>query len=287
LNIIFYTKEFNEKITSPVTVVLSPQFYWIKKIDIPVKSIYQAKKIAQNIFDLQDEKYNFGAFKAGNDYFAYAIDKHLGLKIDKKYIKNVYLAQSELYKYDCINVDESHCIKKINGLLFCFPREDNDDCADISEILKNIKLSKNKISLDTINIDKPVLILIFLIFIIANISFFVTGYLYDKYSAEIQKQKTALLNKYNLPSTSYQLSSIYESMAEMDLKQKNIKKDLEYFTNTPLKKNEYYDFLAFDSNAYDVIIKSNKSFDTYFKKEFKIINSSFKNNKYIAKLEHE
>jgi hypothetical protein len=287
LNIVFYTKEFDEKITSPVVVILSPQFYWIKKIEIPIKSLFQAKKIAQNLFDLDEEKYKFGAFKAGESYYAYAIDKNLRLKIDKKYIKSIYLAQSELYSYECINVDEKHSIKKINDLLFCFPKEESSECKDVKEVLKEIKLSKNSISLDTVNIEKSTLVLIFLTFLIANVSFFAAGFMYKNYNSELEAQKTGYAEKHGLPSTSYQLNSIYDTLVSLDARQKRIKKDLEYFSSTPLKKGEYYNRLSYASDVYTLDVKTQKNLDNYFKKEFKIISSSYKNKKYTAKLGHE
>ena len=282
---VLYTKDFNEKIDYPVNVILSPQFYWIKKIDIPIKSLYQAKKIAKNMFDLNENEYIFDAFKIKDSFFAYAVKKDLNLQIPKKYIKNIYLAQSELYDYDCINVSENHSIQKIEDILFCFPKKEN--CPFFSEILPKIKLSKNKINLNTVNIDKSSLILLFLIFITANLSFLIPGILYKKTLKELENKKYSLSAKYNLPPTTFQIEAIYSELKETDKKQKTIKKDLEFFSKAPLKKENKFIKLAFDSKNYSVVIKTKHSFDDFFKKRFNIISSSLKDEKYTAKLGHE
>ena len=121
MRVILYTEDFNEKINEPVDVILSPQYYWIKKIDIPIKSLKDAKKIAKSMFKLNDN-YLYDAFELNGSFYAYAIDKNLNLNIDKKFINSIRLAQTELYNYDSFNVSKNHSIQKIEDLLFCFPK---------------------------------------------------------------------------------------------------------------------------------------------------------------------
>jgi hypothetical protein len=280
--VIFYTKDFNENINYPVDVILSPQFYWIKKIDIPIKNLFQAKKIARNMFDL-DGEYIYDAFKAGNQYYVIAIEKNLDLKIDKKYIKSIRIAQKEFYEYDCIKISDKYSIKKIDDIFFCFLNEEN--CPNIDEILKNIKLSNYSLSLDTINLDKSSLILLFASFIFI-ISYFVIGTVVYKKELTAIEYKKNNLSKYNLPLTSFQLNAIYNNLKNVDIKQKKIRRALEIFSHTPLSKNEEYIKLSFNKYYY-VKIKTSKNLDYFFKKYFNIIDSNFKNNIYLAKLAYE
>jgi hypothetical protein len=280
--VIFYTKDFNENINSAVDVILSPQFYWIKKIDIPVKNLFQAKKIAKNMFDLEGE-YIYDAFKAGDKYYVIAIEKNLNLNIDKKYIKSLRIAQKEFYEYDCIEVSDKYSIKKVDDIFFCFLNEGN--CPKIDEIIKNIKLSNYTLSLDTINLDKSSLILFFISFIFI-ISYFIIGTVVYKKDLMLIENKKANLSKYNLPLTSFQLDAIFNDLKDIDTKQKKIKKALEIFSHTPLNNNEEYIQLSFDKYYY-VKIKTSKNLNSYYKKYFNIINSSFKNNIYLAKLAYE
>lgn len=280
--VIIYTKDFNKKINYPVDVILSPSFYWIKKIDIPIKSLFQAKKIAKNLFDLEEKEYIFDAIKIGNKYFAIAINKNLDLKIDKKYIKSLRLAQVELYNYECINITDKNSLKKIEDILFCFPKDEN--CKKFEEI-ENIKLSNYTVSLDTINLDKSSLFLIFASFIFI-IVYFLIGIVEYKKNLNSLKEKEASLSKYNLPLTTFQLDAIYANLKNIDNTQKRIRKDLEIFSKTPLKKNEEYIKLSFNK-FYEVKIKTSSNLDNYFNRYFNILESNLKNKIYSAKLKDE
>jgi hypothetical protein len=280
--VILYTKDFNENINYPVDVILSPQFYWIKKIDVPIKNPFQAKKIAKNMFDLEGE-YIFDAIKIGDNYYAIAIDKNLKLNIPKKYIKSIRIAQKELYKYDCIEVSPKYSLKKVDGLFFCFLNDGN--CSKIDDILKNIKLSNYTLSLDAINLDKSSLFLLFASFIFV-ISYFVIGAVFYKKELNLIEEKKSSLSKYNLPLTTFQLDAIYANLKEIDNKQKKIKKTLEIISHTPLDKNEEYIKLSLNK-YYSANIKTSKNLDSYFKRYFSVLNSKFENKIYSVKFANE
>jgi len=282
LRAILYTKDFNENIKEPVDVILSPQYYWIKKIDIPIKSLKDAKKIAKTMFKL-DENYYYGAFETDGKYFAYAIDKNLKLDIDKKYINSIRLAQSELYNYDKLNVSDQHSIQKIDDLLFCFPYEENAE--HINEILPKINLSEHKINLyNNINIDKGILVSAALLFIVLNAGLLLNYFYNKKALKNLQTKKDQIIKKYSLPKTTFQLDSILNSLKNEDSKQKKIRKNLEYITKTPLKQNEKFLSLSYSNGSYSVEVKTSRDLDNYFKKRFKV--SSIKNKTYKAAL-HE
>ena len=280
MKIVFYTKDFDKEIKEKVDVILSPEFYWINKIDLDIKSLKEAKKIAKNMFDLDKEKYIFEAIKLDNKFFAIAIKKDLDLKINKKYINSIRLAQVELYKYEALK-SKNKTLKKVDDILFCFP-ETNENLKSIEEAIKEIKLSKHKINFDYLNLDKATIFYIFFSLIIINLFFFIQGFFYKKELNKLQEKKEYLSKRYNLPLTTYQLDSIYSSLKNQDEKIKKIKKALELFSKTRLK----FEKLEFDSKFYNIVVNSNKNLDNYFKK-FIIISSKVENKKYIAKLRYE
>jgi len=280
LKIVFYTKDFDKEIKEKVDVILSPEFYWINKIDLDIKSLKEAKKIAKNMFDLDKDKYIFEAIKLDNKFFAIAIKKDLDLKINKKYINSIRLAQVELYKYDALK-GKNKTLKKVEDILFCFP-ETNENLKSIEEALKEIKLSKYKINFDYLNLNKTTIFYLFFSLIVINLFFFAQGFFYKKELNKLQEKKEYLSKRYNLPLTTYQLDSIYSSLKNQDEKIKKIKKVLELFSKTRLK----FEKLEFDSKFYNIVVNSNKNLDNYFKK-FIIISSKVENKKYIAKLRYE
>ncbi|NPA56092.1 MAG: hypothetical protein GXO40_06980, partial [Epsilonproteobacteria bacterium] len=260
---IFYTKDFDEEITHPVNVILSPQFYWIKKIDAPVKNIFQAKKIAQNMFDLEEE-YIYEAINVDNTFFAIAIKKDLSLKIDAKYINAIYIAQSELHAYDCLNVSKNHSIKKIDGILFCFPSDEK--CQNIEDILPNIKLSKYAIRLKD---DRFVLPIVALLLI--NIAFVITNISIHLQANRLEEKLVHLTTTNHLPSTSFELDSILSSLKKFDNAEVRLRKNLEFITNVP----KTFISLSFDGKYY-VEIDTQDNMDKYFTKRFKIVSRELK-----------
>ena len=280
MKVILYTKDFNETINEPVDIILSPQYYWIKKIDIPLKSLKDAKKIAKSLFNL-DDSYIYDAFELDNKFFAYAIKKDLKLNINKKYINSVRLAQTELYNYDKINVSKNHSIQKIDDLLFCFPNVEN--APHINDIINHIKLSKYTVNLyNRLNIDKSVLVNIGIIILLINI-FFLLGYIQNKTAIDkLEKHKIDLTKQYNLPSTTFQLKSILNSLKKEDKKQVKLRKNLEFITKTPLQKGEKFLTLSYDK-YFNIEIKTDRNLDKYFSKRFKV-SSSLKNHIYKASL---
>jgi len=279
---ILYTKFFNEEIKEKVDIILSPQFYWIKKIDIPIKSQREAKKIAQNYFDLKGN-FLFDAVKIGDTFFAIALDKNLELNINKKYINSLRIAQVELYNFDEINIASNYQLKKIEDILFCFPIN-NSQAPNIDEILPNLKLSNYTINLyNAVEIDKTSISLMLFIFLILNISLDGLIYTYKKELSNI-KAKKEQLSKYNLPLTNIQLDSI---LLDLKLTQKNnikLKKDLKFFSRIPLNKGEKVILLEKKLNGYKIKISTKRDLLSYFQKRFKIKSSNLANSIYEVEL---
>ena len=277
MKVILYTKNFNKDITEKVDVILSPQFYWIKKLEMKV-SLREAKKISKNLFKLDEEEYIFSAFKIDNKIFAVAVKKDLNLKIDKKYINSVRLAQIELYHFDCIDVGD-YLIKKIDDILFCFPKK-NETCKKIDEILNNIKLSKQSFNLfNVINVDKNILFYLISSLIIFNLFFFIEGFGYKQELTKIEKEKSAL-QKYNLPLSLYQLNAIYEALKNENEKQNKIKKVLSFLSKL---RNFEFQKIEFNNGVFTISIKTDKKLDGYFK-NFNILSSEIKNKIYTLKV---
>ncbi len=206
----------------------------------------------------------------------------MDLKIDKKYINSIRLVQVEFFDYDCLEINKKFILKKIDDILFCYPNSGNCE-KKLSDEIKKVKLSSYTLNLDTINIDKTSLILIGMIFVFINI-FFIAGIInYKKEYKNILKKEQSLY-QYNLPLNSYQLDAIYSNLKEIDKTQKAIRKDLEIFSSTPLKKNEEFITLIFNNPIYSLEINSSKNFNNYFSKYF-IIKSSSSNKIYKAIVE--
>jgi len=110
--LLIHASMHNVRLGHPVNVMLTPQFYTLKKEALPVKYAYQAKKIAPSLFEglLEDGgEYEYIVFKEEvNDeehwvFIAYDIEKisnfleSKGIELDK--VGKVFFAQQSLAQF--------------------------------------------------------------------------------------------------------------------------------------------------------------------------------------------
>ena len=264
---IFYTREFNEEIKEDVNVVLSPQFYWIKKIDIPVKNIKEAKKIAPNILKLKENEYFFKVVEIEDSFFAVAIKKDLNLNIDKKYIKSIRIAQCEFNDFDCFNLPNKFSIKKVNGIFFCFPNH-YDECVCINNILEKITLSKCEFNFyNSINLSKNYTVLLFVSLFLLFTVFLSKGIIYQYQLVKLDNEYNSLAAK-GLPLTTYQLNSIIDSEKEKISHNEKFRKILNKLQNLILNQDEFIKVIDFNGKKIKILIKTKRNLDSFFKKYF-------------------
>ncbi len=278
---ILYTKFFDTEINEKVDVILSPEFYWIKKIDIPIKSLKDAKKLSKTLFKLEGD-FIYDAIEVDGKYFAVAIDKNLKIDIPQRYINSIRLGQSELYGFDCIKIDENHYIQKIDDMLFCFPTPAKN-CTKLQKALDIITLSNQKINLNRLNVDKSIIVFSVLIFILINAGLILNIISTKKEIQKIQNNTQNFLQKHNLPPTTFQLNSILENLRNKLKKSDFIKRKLEIISRVPLKKGEYFKKLSFDGKSFYVEVITSRNLDSFFKRYFKV-DSTFEKNIYKARL---
>ena len=260
---VLFTKD--TKLSQKSDIILSPQFYWIKKIDIPIKSLKDAKKIAPNFFKLDKEKFIFDAIKIENKFFALAFEKNLNLP--KKFINSIRLAQIEYFKYECVSAGE-YTLKKIDDIIFIFPQK--SDCIDY----KQIPLSKHKYNL----FEKNYITQIALILLILNIGIFISSVALKKEISKLEEKRYSFLVKNSLPFTSFELNSILKDLENRYKNDLLLKHKFKVVSNTPLKKVEFFIVLKYEKKFY-IEINSKRNFDFYFKKFFKV-KSVYKKNIY-------
>ena len=150
-------------------------------------------------------------------------------------------------------------------------------------MLKDLKLSKYKLPLNSFDTKTLIFSFISFLFLLSYFGIGIFSYKKELKNIELKKEE---LKKYHLPLTTFQLNSIYSNLKEIDLTQKKLKKDLEFISKTPLNSNEFFKKISFDK-IFEVEIKTNRSFDNYFSRHFKIISSKLENKTYYAKLSDE
>jgi len=122
-----------------INVMLTPQFYTLKREALPVKYAYQAKKIAPSLFEgLLDEEgeYAYDVQKSddGWEFIAYDLDKikhflqQKGIPAEK--IDKLFFAQQAAEHIDApVSLGESQALVNLNGTVTIVPKAALDQTA--------------------------------------------------------------------------------------------------------------------------------------------------------------
>ena len=204
-------------------IILSPAFYWIKKIEINLPE-YKLRKMASSFFDgeLPDGDYEYFV-KNG---FVIAYDK----KMIKEYLLENGVNISNVNKLYFAQFELKNILPTIDEIVLCMPSQ----TVDISEIKK---LSKhytyfNSISLDSRELN--IILISMIIFTIINIGNL--GFLKFK-NSELLSQIENINSEYNLPATSYQLEAELSKYREIFNTQLELRKKLYKITRQNRRVN--------------------------------------------------
>lgn len=248
-------------------VILSPEFYWIKKVSLPVKRVFEAKKLARSIYEgsLPEGDFAYEVSKRGDEFIIIAYDKDKILKIiAEKFTKDakvfgIYFAQNEFADLDgCCGIDEASSLVNINSLIMQVPRVCTESKKEISFYLENKKLSKNRITLGSFEssvISQKEFYLIASAFALLFSSFAADWVNYRTSATALQEQRAEIIAKHDLPQTSIQLNSIKKSLTKTFNTQKNIRDELFGFSKLSLKKGEYIEHITANPKETTVVIK--------------------------------
>jgi len=204
-------------------IILSPAFYWIKKIEINLPE-YKLRKMASSFFD--------GELPDGD--YEYFVKNGFVIAYDKKMIKEYLLANgvniSNVNKLYFAQFELKNILPTIDEIVLCMPSQ----TVDISEIKKLSKYYTyfNSISLDSRELN--IILISTIVFTIINIGNL--GFLKFK-NSEVLSQIENINSEYNLPATSYQLEAELSKYKEIFNTQLELRKKLYKITRQNRRVN--------------------------------------------------
>ncbi len=232
-----FLDEYSEvfSLEEKVNIVLSPSLYWIKKLDLPLKYLYEVKKLIPSLFEdiLPEGNYSYTAYKSDDKYFIFAYEDKIILDllhekgISLSQVNNIHLAQSEFQNIDAalkINKTQSICIK--DELLILVP------CCWIKETryidFDNEKLSKHTIALAKFNhiLDNKSLYTLGIIFSIMILLVSVEWFISSQKVKQIRQVKEELFSKYKLRPTVLQNKVLLKKYTKLHKRQIKIRQYL-------------------------------------------------------------
>ncbi len=279
----------NTKITSTekVNIILSPELYWVRIFDIPVKNTTHARHVLPTLFedilsDISELSYQVVKLEE-NKYLCFAyINKTIYEAIKKSgiplsLVDNIYFAQNECEKIKEFTFDNKSFIYSPDNILIKVPNIMLSNPINLNENINKIELSSHKIDIKLYNnvlSSKQVYSILAIILCISIINIYK---LFDckAQSSKIENEIDIQKEQSNLPSSILQTNSIlkkYESIENKDIKKRDF---LEYLLSNKTFKidkinlNKDIFFITFNSSDKVRVEK-------YISKKYKIISSKVK-----------
>jgi hypothetical protein len=274
-------------VSKNIDLILSPEFYWVRKFEIPVKTETQARHVLPTLFEdiisdtsvltyqvIKQEENLFLCFAYNNKKIYEAIKKS---NIPTLNISSVYFAQNECYSFNSFKIDNSKFMYTSENILVKVPNNLLDDVMDLKKILNNINISSNKVQIklynNVINSKYYSMFFIFLgVLIVLN------AIKYFDYSNEISKIDESIIKikkVNNLPNSTLQTSSIlkkYEKQVILENKKREV---IAYIIS-----NRKFDLKSLDIANSIVILEylsvNKKEVERFINKKYKVLSSQEK-----------
>ncbi len=145
-----------------VNIIISPEFYWFRKLEIPIKNQKQAKMILPTLFeDVVDQNSHELVYQVkkleDNLYLAFAFDnnrifealKKSGINISN--IQALYFAQFECSEFESFSIGEENFIYTKDDILVKLPKGIPLETSPIENRLDSIELSSFNVDIKFYN----------------------------------------------------------------------------------------------------------------------------------------
>ncbi len=306
--VIFLTKNSHFVDTKePINIILSPEYYWVKKVQIPVSSTSKAKQYAPAMFEhhLPDNgtyEYSLLSTDETNQFIIVAYDKaqilqQLKSQInDTKNIDMIYWAQMVFPKIEtCVNLDNRHSLVNIDDILLFSNHRCEKSAWDVQGLMTNANFTHKGIKLEQLSstsIPKKSLFTTIAaasaVLIALGIEYGVQSYKINQLEEKIQEIKT----QYNLPQTSMQLKSMTDRLQKTDTKQNEIRTLLAIAQDIPLPNGATLGSISYAKESLTVKItlthkKQQRQLQNYFTRHANIQREDLIGLTYEVQLHHD
>ena len=287
-NKIFLCSNTKIEVSNKVDIILSPEFYWVRIFDIPVKNITQAKHVFPTLFeDILDNvsDLSYQAIKLDeNKYLCFAyINKKIyeAIKnsgINLSLVNSVYFAQNECKEFRQFMVEDKSFLYTDDDILVKVPNGILNENINLNENLHHLNLSNNKVDIKLYNnfLSSKQIYLILAVSLLFSIINFTKIYDY-KNSISLLDEKIELeKQKSNLPSSMIQVDSIiskYKNIADQEIRKREI---ISYLLENSSFK---LDNISLEKDILTLVYQNSDKtkVEEYINKRYKIISSKVEN----------
>ena len=217
-----------QTLTETVNIMLTPQFYILKKVTLPVKYAFQAKKVAASMFDgllENSQDYDYLVYKENDDWVFIAYDlkeisyflSSKGISADK--VGKIFFAQQALSSFSApVRLGSKDALVSMDDTVVLVPQSalaENSNTVLMDEGFT----PKNGISLHVAFnsfISQKQALGIAALFMLFALAFFVEGWRYSQSSQNTKAEITALIEEYPTLQSAYTRQSIAAKYRNID-----------------------------------------------------------------------
>lgn len=270
---------------SKVDIILSPEFYWVRIFNIPVKNVTQAKAVLPTLFDdilIKEENLSYQAIKLeDNKYLCFAyINKKIyeaiknsGLHLSL--VNSVYFAQNECKNYKQFTICDKSFFYTEDNILVKVPNELLTEKIELSAVVNSINLSSNKVDIKLYN-NFLTTKQIYIVLIICSVISITNFTKYFVYKSEVSKQEdriTEIRTLNNLPTSSIQTDSMINQNKKIAQKEISKREIIAY-----ILENSKIDLktISVDNDVVGINVLNidKKGIEDYISKKYKIVSSN-------------
>ena len=294
-NIFLHANSSNVNSSDKLNVILSPQLYWVRIFELPLKNTKEVLEVLPSLFEdfIKEENLSYYCIKQDdNRYLSFAYDEKRILEYLKKtniklsQISGVYFAQNEfdsLVKQSgesCMKVDNV-CLSFINNLLVQIPlmlKTNIDNSIDI----QNIPLSKHKIYIDNSSkyLDAKSSYFLSVVFLVIMIVNFIKVVDINIHNNGIIFKQNGIQEKYNMPQSLLQTRSIIKNLTKVQNKQLSVRKLLGYILDAKKRFNLKILDIKYTNNGCEVKFTEVKAkkITNYLQKRYELTSAVVKDS---------
>ncbi len=258
---LFVSKRDKIKKRGSFAVILSPEFYWVKKVKLPVQKEKEALRLAASVYEdsLPQGAYTYATRKSGDEFIMIAYDKkEIAKALDtifahKTDIKELYFAQDALiHLRSCVSVNDTLALSNMDSVIIQVPRACTNTVETLEKVMQNATLGKNKIKLSSFDktllssSDIKWLVVLFVLLLVAFMSEYIV---YKKAASSLEAKRAEIIAQNDLPPTSIQLKSIKKSLMKKYKSQKKLRDMLALVAKLHLKDGEYIESIEEDTSS--------------------------------------
>lgn len=282
------------EVSGKIDIIVSPEFYWVRKFEIPVKTEAQARHVLPTLFEdivqefsslayqvIKLEENQFLCFAYNNKKIYEAIKKS---NIPTSNISSIYFAQNECKNFKAFYIDELVFMYTDENILVKVPNNIQvEEAIPLRRVVGNIKPSSYKLQVKFYN-DVISSKFYYTLFTIFGILIATNFFKYFTYSNEINNLNNKMENikKVNkVPKSNLQLDSILRKYS-LNVQKENKKREaISYiFNNVKFDLKSLY--LDKETIHLEYLSVSKQELESFLKRKFK--NLSIKQNAFNTKV---